>query len=366
MAKVERKSFRQRLLGSGRKGFQRAFGSDGLAGGRAGQAVAEMMENAAAWFTDSLGSFSRIANGYFETHSNTAKPPDGWSLSTGLWGTDASVNESSQLSGGRSVQLAATSTDIDIIGPITAIEPDVNHKIRARYKTATAGNDVEFGVYAYDSTKTLLSIVAAATPTTANTAWQDDTELVKSSALPANTVYIAPYFGTDGTATDTIDIDLIDMFPSPSARGFHATTFRVGDGVPQTITTATWTEVYFSHEEYDVGGTFHQAGIVSSDSYFTAPVDGYYRFTGHVTFTTSATGDVRMALYKSTGGAYSVTKWIQAINTHQLNLGFGGTTRILLDKGDTIKLYIRHERGSNAIISSGGKHNTWFEGHEDN
>jgi hypothetical protein len=64
-----------------------------------------------------------------------------------------------------------------------------------------------------------------------------------------------------------------------------AVAFRAYSAVVQTLTTATWTRVTESVQEYNQGGGYS----LTADT-FTAPQDGVYSFSGFVAFSGNATG----------------------------------------------------------------------------
>ena len=132
----------------------------------------------------------------------------------------------------------------------------------------------------------------------------------------------------------------------PGICGFHA----APSGDQSGVVTSTWTDVAFATETYNFGGNF-------STPSFTAPVDGEYLFNWFIgTSTALADGNVFLSrlLKNATGNG------IAGSGESRGAAGGGyssGSALVRLAAGDTVKLQVFHNLGSNVTLDANGSTN---------
>lgn len=104
------------------------------------------------------GKFVQVRNPDFASFSaGLSNPPDGWSMAAGAWATDANVEVSSQLSGGKAIRLSTTTAQLrsDLV-PISG-DPYQALGLECSWTRAAGDDLVEINLRWYDATGTFIS-----------------------------------------------------------------------------------------------------------------------------------------------------------------------------------------------------------------
>lgn len=127
-----------------------------------------------------------------------------------------------------------------------------------------------------------------------------------------------------------------------TGRGFFAT--RVTS--TQTISNTTATTVGFNSVEDDGGGDFTTG---STDSYFTAPFDGRFLFSGTIRLSVAAAGKIELTIVSSVRSIVAES----SINVPSMSIAKPAVAvPLLCEKGEEIRLKVWHNTGSDATVST--------------
>lgn len=160
--------------------------------------------------TDTMWSDEhRIRNGDFSVATlGTGVPPDGFSMVTGVWATDAQVNDGSQKSGRYALQMIATAVATKIEGPMFPVVD--GEKIRAGAEWMASGTGVTLtGTLRYFASDRVRQIGTDTTFFTKSPSGVSTYEIGENVlTVPAGARYARLLLAKSGVAV-TVDIDRV-------------------------------------------------------------------------------------------------------------------------------------------------------------
>lgn len=279
-------------------------------------------------------------------------PPDGYGITSGVWGTDVDVDTAVSLSGAASLKFLATTpaANPEIHSDKFPVEPDqpLLCSVWMQASSIAAGNIPYVFIYWLDVAGGYISATAVNSAILdATGAWR-----LKSAigTAPANTRYALIAIAKVKTAfTVNIGAVLVSRFPR-SFWAYRATsTFSVSGTLPGT-------KVPFDTEVYDHGNVFDTA-----NNRFVAPETGIYSLSHRVEAAYSQSDQTNYYTFWFKNGSSwgngdtwvaSGTKWGLCLST---------LSSVALTAGDYIEVYVC-KTGASTPDGNFGQFNTYFMG----
>jgi hypothetical protein len=158
----------------------------------------------------------------------------------------------------------------------------------------------------------------------------------------ANAAITAPYWSNDANPPGYPAVAIV----------YNPYKFR-GRLSTNTSTAASWNKIPFDQEIYDTSSNFD---IATNKGRFTAPVDGYYHFSGSATSGQgSGNNAFRVALYKN-GTAYTQGAYLTTNNPTSSVVDV-----VPMAAGDYVELWAYNSAGGSITLIAGTE--TWFSGY---
>lgn len=260
--------------------------------------------------------------------------PDGWTVSTGTYGSEVDINETTFRSGTRSVVFNNGTGEIrsnlfDVSGS-DLLAVDFEYSTSAG---ATFSLDVNIREYTdrdtFDSATAVVSGL-----TTATTGWSRRRSTPHEITSPSTIRYAQVEFEITGLGAaeyfylDSVDVQLVP----PRARAYRGTSDQTG------VTKASEQQIQLNTESYDYGGNYtHGSGYV-----FTAPEDGPYNIAGCVRAEQVAPGATYFYASALITYAAGGSLRVKGAYSYSALADIGGSVdcgNVYLSKGDTVGLY---------------------------
>lgn len=132
----------------------------------------------------------------------------------------------------------------------------------------------------------------------------------------------------DNNAITTADITDANVTPAKWTNPYK---FSVTNSTGKTVTTGADRQLTFDTETYDTNNNF-------ASSAYTAPVAGYYRFTGFVSW--PSTGSMTRMIMRLFKNGTSIAR-LADVQTGTAACACGGSVTLLLAATNTITLYVQ-------------------------
>jgi hypothetical protein len=293
---------------------------------------------------------SLIPNSDFRvaTLRDATLPPDRWTMDTGAWLTDMTVDSSIHQTGNRSLEITPGVVTIpQINSDIVPIDTDSVIKVSfAYYFTGTAGtgSSVEVRVKRYDKDKSAISgsfnVVASLDGKSAST-WYQHSELHHLSNTSTRHIQ-AQVLSTDGDSGSSnlvTYVDRVEIIPAPRQ-------FKVS-GTDTGIPASTWVTAAIGTEDYDYGSVFD--GSPGYD--FSVTRGGTFQFAAMVEFSSLNSSKycaLRFKVLDPSGTTYYTSSYGIEIS------GVARATNALileLPEGGTVEAQVWHNDSTNRDIT---------------
>jgi hypothetical protein len=365
VADINDKSFFTDLYGENQKGFQQAFGGDGVAGPRAGRAIARTLTQQADWLTQSFLSQAGAlnANPYMELFTQGAKqPPDGWTVLEGSWQDDVTLiaGQAGQNafrwtapSNGAKLRLEGNNFVPSFSGIIdsTLGRGYVPYRLQVGHKVTNLINDtVKVGFRRYSTTR-VFNDEPALTDITEAASWRI------GAAVPTNiggagidNQNLRPVLELEaGVAGHTIDIDHYAVTRKPfSFAGYRNTA--------QSISPGGTTLQFGSVTEHDHGDAWDNV------DQFTAPYPMHLDISAMVRL---VAGPATVEIELHVNGSFVKSIGFESGRSAAIQSSVTADMTVLLNTGDVVSLVAKHSGGA-AIDTDPGANGEyqWISGIE--
>lgn len=277
----------------------------------------------------------------------TTNPPDGWTMGTGTWSTDADQETALAESGLYTLQLKNTAVATRINSDYTILTAGETYLLRAyvRADSVAAGNTVTIRHSAHNAAKSsaaVTDLVSAVLPS-ANV-WHEYVSYITVGALHRWSQW-SVYKAANAF---NVYVDKLEVERCPVS-------FSVTKAAAQTNLDGPYEILTFDTEAHDYGGVF-------ASNVFTAPWKGVYSFSGQCMLgSLGSAKSMQVALYKN-AGLYMEGPTVSNGTGGAANTASNiSCTAVPLNKGDTMGLYNYHNHGS-ALSSVASL--TFFQGHQ--
>jgi hypothetical protein len=365
MADIDDKSFFTELYGDNQKGFQQAFGGDGVAGKRAGRSIARTLKRQADWLTSSFLSQANAlnANPYMELFTQGAKqPPDGWTVLQGSWQNDVTriAGQAGQYAfrwtapnNGAKLRLEGNNYIPSFSGIIdsTLGRGYVPYRLSVGHQVTNLLNDtVKVGFRRY-STDRVFNDEPSLTDITQAAAWRIGGTVPNNiGGSGVDNQNLRPVLELEaGVAGHTIDIDHFVVTRTPFA-------FAGRRNTAQSIAPGGTTVQFSTTTEYD-----HGDGWDNVDQ-FTAPYPMCLFVSAVIRL---GTGPTTVEVEYHVNGAFKrVVGFESSRSAAIMNIANTGTV-LMLDTGDVVSVVAKHSGGAPVNTSPGANGEyQWIVGKE--
>lgn len=220
-------------------------------------------------------------------------PPDGWAVSSGVWGTDFDQNSAQTYASAYSIEFKNTTPASDpilISDDFIPVDPNAAYKVYSaiRMSRNDPGDYFRTYMYCYDAAQAYLASTYADSATVPINTWAFIGTVAIPSIVSANTKYIKLGLTKRNLAFTTY-VGLTRIEQLPDAFYSHA-------AAATALVAGNWTQVTFS-EDLDIGSNF-------AASRFTAKRDGFFSFNASIMVDDLADGkQYGIALYQN-GAVY--------------------------------------------------------------
>lgn len=284
-------------------------------------------------------------------------PPDGWTASSGTWGTDLdhdipAAPQAIPIVGDSSIKFINTGSPSAIRGSLIPAEPNIPYRLRAiiQADSTTGSHTIKVAVNQYDNVRAFVSQAG----------------LVAAAVATVNTWEIREGLFTTASTTAFMDIEVLKVSAAFNAWLDYASLMRAPTmfeayqaGALSQATGAT--KVPFDTQSYDHGAIWD-----AGNTRFVAPWSGKWNFDGGVTFAAITDAKfVEVSLYVTPVlGIAAIARRLDRKHagvTGQITAA--GNSTLNLNAGEFVELYTDHD-DSNPEVLTIGQVNTWFTGHE--
>lgn len=277
----------------------------------------------------------------------TNNPPDKWTISGGVWGTDWDRESSVVNMGKYSLKKINTGTASSLLGPIVPLQPACHYRAGVMFRATNNSNNVLVDCVELDSADgTISTKVVRSTPAAAADTWY----YVETRFKAAGTVRKAR-MSLDAASGVNVYFNLAEIARCAASFSVQRTNTSV------TMTASAYTDITYNSTDHNYG-----LDLDTTTGIWTCPHDGVYRFSGAWGISTLDNGKRMICALKVNGTlAYEGPATYNSTGGN-LNALMAAVTPVTLKlaAGDTVKMCGYHDNGTNRTTVNNSTQ-TWFE-----